>query len=144
MKALAEHFFDGTESSVRDLTYQHRQDFIKAHPYPTDIPTVSLATSNSSQPSLVAPAGNYTWLRYGAKSDGLVVAEDAMIPGSNVVHLSDLDHVNSTMPSPFSKYDPGALTVALVDLALHRRRWWAPSRRPRSDGSPRARAEWAA
>lgn len=119
VKALAEHFFDGTENSVRDLTYDYRQQFIQEHPYPTDIPTVSLATSEYSPLSLLAGPAAYSRLRYGAPSDGLVVPEDAMIPGSDVVQLNDLDHIEAVMPS-LSRWDAGALTVSLVDLALRK------------------------
>jgi len=118
--ALAKYIFNGDPNTVRDLTYAYRQKFIQEHPYPTDIPTVSLGTSSDSQLSLVSAPANYTKLRYGEKTDGLVSPKDARIPGSNTVTLPDLDHVNSTMPNvpQLSRWDPGDLTVALVSMAL--------------------------
>lgn len=117
---LAKHIFKGDPDTVRDLTYAYRQQFIADHPYPTDIPTVSLATSSDSQLSLVAAPNNYARLRYGEKTDGLVSPRDGWIPGANVVKLDDLDHVNSTMPNipQLSNWEPGDLTVALVAMAL--------------------------
>ncbi|HVE83662.1 MAG TPA: alpha/beta fold hydrolase [Myxococcales bacterium] len=118
--ALAKYIFNGDPDCVRDLTYAWRQKFIQEHPYPTDIPTVSLATSSDSQLSLVAAAADYAKLRYGEKTDGLVSPRDAWVPGANVVTLPDLDHVNSTLPNvpQLSHWEPGDLTVALVAMAL--------------------------
>jgi hypothetical protein len=117
---LAKYVFNGDPNTVRDLTYAYRQQFISEHPYPTDIPTVSLATSSQSQLSLLAGPNNYTRLRYGEKTDGLVSPRDGKVPGSNVVVLDDLDHLNSVMPSipQLSRWEPGDLTVALVAMAL--------------------------
>ncbi len=118
VKALAEGILHGDENSVRDLTYEERQKFVRAHPWPLDIPTVSLATSTSSQLSVVTPAANYTWLRYGESSDGLVVNKDAEIPGSNVVRLNNLDHLEAVTRVPGEAYDPADLAEVLVALAL--------------------------
>lgn len=118
--ALAKYIFQGDPKTVRDLTYAYRQDFIQKHPFPTDIPTVSLATTDTSQLSLVAAPSNYVRLRYGEKTDGLVNDRDAMIPGSNVVRLDNLDHIDSVMPNlkQLSAWEPGDLTVSLVAMAL--------------------------
>ncbi len=118
--ALAKYIFKGDPECVEDLTYTERMDFIKKHPYPTDIPTVSLATSSTSQASLLVGPNDYTRLRYGEKTDGLVSPRDAFVPGANVVRLSDLDHLNSVMPNfpQLSHWEPGDLTVSLVAMAL--------------------------
>jgi len=115
---LASDVFGGDPKSVQDLTYTSRQDFIRKHPFPTNIPVVSLATSDTSQLSPLAGPNDYTRLRYGEKTDGLVSPKDAFVPGANVVTLNDLDHVNSTLPNPLSHWDPGDLTVSLVAMAL--------------------------
>lgn len=56
----------------------------------------------------------------GEKGDGLVVAKDAEIPGSNVVRLDDRDHAGGAMVGPncLSRYRPGDVTQALITLAL--------------------------
>ena len=120
VNALAKYVFNGSGDSVRDLTYAWRQDFMEKHPYPTDIPTVSLATEEKSHLSLLDAPNNYVRLRYGEGTDGLVSPKDAFVPGANVITLDDLDHVESTMPTlkQLSKWEPGDLTVSLVAMAL--------------------------
>lgn len=110
----------GDRKSLADFSYAQRKAFVRAHPWPTDIPTVSLATSSSSQFNGLTPVINWYRLRYGEKTDGVVSTRDSIVPGSNVVRLDNLDHLNSVM-SGFpgrANYDPKALTEALVALAL--------------------------
>jgi hypothetical protein len=109
----------GDVASLTDLSYEARKSFIAAHPYPQDIPTLSLATSRkATDGSLVAATAGYMVNRYKLPSDGLVPQVDAEIPGSRVVLLNDMDHAEGVMKGPTSHYDPGALTLSLVSLAL--------------------------
>ncbi|MBF5045156.1 MULTISPECIES: lipase [Myxococcaceae] len=114
--------FQGQSVSVEDFTYAERMRFVRAHPYPTEIPTVALATSRGSPLSLLAPVARYTRRRYGWASDGFVVPEDALVPGARVVRLDDVDHAQGAMRSlpGLSRWSPGDLTEALVALALTR------------------------
>ena len=120
MDAVVKLGFSGNPASLADLSYPVRQAFVKAHPYPQDIPTVSLATSAPTGTSLVAATRDYVMGRYGAKADGLVVQQDAEIPGSSVVRLDDMDHAASAMGGPhcLCKYKPADVTEALITLAL--------------------------
>jgi triacylglycerol lipase len=113
-------FFYGVPQCVEDLSYPRRMDFVRRHPYPVDIPTVSLASSRDSRRSLLWPVAHYMRQRYGLASDGLVARVDAEIPGSRVVRLEDLDHAQAAMPAlpGLTPYHPGDLTEALVALAL--------------------------
>ena len=120
-QSVIENVFSGDSASLHDLTYQSRRDFLLQNPYPADeVPTISLATSSSSPLSVTAKASHYIEDRYGWKSDGLVVDQDAEIPGSHVVRLQDLDHAGPTMSGVpgVAQHEPGALTEALVALAL--------------------------
>lgn len=110
----------GDEASMTDFSYAKRKAFIQRYPWPTDIPTVSLATSSSSQLTGLTPVINWYKLRYGEKTDGIVAQRDSEIPGSKVVRLDNLDHLNSVMPEfpGRANWDPGVLTEALVALAL--------------------------
>ena len=114
--------FQGQSISVEDFTYAERMRFVRAHPYPAEIPTVALATSRDSPLSLLAPVARYTRRRYGWASDGFVVPEDALVPGARVVRLDDVDHAQGAMRSlpGLSRWNPGDLTEALVALALTR------------------------
>ena len=112
--------FQGDAASVEDLSYARRQEFVRRHPYPLDIPTVSLATSRLSRRSVMRPLCAYVHERYGVACDGLVAAVDAEVPGSRVVRLTDMDHAEAALTGlpGFANYFPGALTEALVALAL--------------------------
>ena len=55
------------------------------------------------------------------KSDGLVAAKDAEIPGSRVVRLDNMDHAGPAMKGVqgvCTPYPPGDVTQALIGLAL--------------------------
>ena len=62
----------------------------------------------------------YMQQRYGVKSDGLVLPQDAFIPGSKAVTIHGLDHLESTVtnPNPFKSYKPADITLGLVAMAL--------------------------
>ncbi len=112
----------GDPAALTDLSYAARQSFVNAHPYPSDVPTVSLATSRTSFKSILKSTEDYLLHRYRLKSDGLVVDKDAEIPGSRVVRLSDMDHAESVMEGVpgFPNYRPGHVTLALVGMALEK------------------------
>ena len=115
---IAGTLMGASPQSLSDLSYDARQAFVRAHPYPTDIPTVSLATSRRDLGSPLFAAEEYQWARYGLPSDGLVPQIDAEIPGSQVVKLDDMDHGDAALDMPCDHYDVGAMTEALVTLAL--------------------------
>ena len=81
---------------------------------------MSLATSSSAVFNGLTPVINWYRLRYGEKSDGIIAQRDAEIPGSKVVRIDGLDHLNSVMPEfpGLTRWDPKKLTQALVALAL--------------------------
>lgn len=120
IETLVTGVFKGDPRALADITYDRRREFLAKHPYPPGIPTVSLATSSSSPLSLTAAAAHYVRSRYGEKSDGLVAAKDAEIPGSAVVRLDDMDHAAPAMEglNKPCKYRPGDVTEALIALAL--------------------------
>lgn len=112
--------FNGVPRSVEDMSYDSREDFVRRHPYPPGVPTVSLATSRYSRRSSLWLIQRYLRERYDYASDGLVCAVDAEVPGSRVVRLDDMDHAEcSLLGVPgLSNYHPGDVTEALVALAL--------------------------
>lgn len=113
----------GDMRALTDLSYDARKAFIAKYPYPSDVPTLSLATSRESRKSLVDATGAYLRDRYGVKSDGLVAPEDAEIPGSRVVKLTNMDHAEGVMEGlpGFPEHRPTALTQALVAMALQQK-----------------------
>ncbi len=113
-------FFCGVSTSVEDLSYPKRMEFVRRHPYAGEVPTVSLATSRYSMRSLLWPVARYMFERYKLPSDGLVAQVDAEIPGSRVVRLDDMDHAEAALVGlpGFANYNPGDITEAAVALAL--------------------------
>ncbi len=112
--------FGGDNHAFDDVTYASRKKFLAEHPYPTDIPTVSLATRRLSPRSLLLPLEQYIKTRYGWENDGVLTVEDQMIPGSKVVKLDGVDHTGAAMLGlpGLTDYSPGELTIPMVSLAL--------------------------
>ncbi|MBN1210364.1 MAG: alpha/beta fold hydrolase [Myxococcaceae bacterium] len=110
----------GSIQAGEDLTYDSRKKFLEKYPLPAGIPTVSMASTTANPLSPLFATQEYMQQRYGIKSDGLVVPQDAFIPGSKAVTLHGMDHLESTMtnPNPFKPYKPESMTLALVSMAL--------------------------
>jgi triacylglycerol lipase len=110
----------GSIQAGEDLTYNSRQKFLAKYPMPEGIPTVSMASTTFKPTSPLFAFQEYMQQRYGVKSDGLVVPQDAFIPGSKAVTLHGLDHLESTItnPNPFKSYKPADITLSLVAMAL--------------------------
>eukprot|EP00939_MAST-03C_sp_MAST-3C-sp1_P004177 g4177.t1 len=118
--------------ALMDMTYKVRQQFYEAQGgYPwKEVPTVCVAShddrvflgslSLGQGPILLKPAIEYIKLRYDKKCDGCVCTEDAVLPGSTAVFLSDMDHFGPAYRSfPASDpYDPCRLCLALTALVL--------------------------
>lgn len=111
----------GSVQAGEDLTYDSRKKFLAEHPMPSGIPTVCMASTTSNPTSPLFATEEYMQQRYGVKSDGLVLPQDAFIPGSKSVTLSGLDHLDSTGTTlnPFKPYKPEDLTLSLVAMALN-------------------------
>jgi triacylglycerol lipase len=110
----------GSVQAGEDLTYNSRMKFLAEHPMPKGIPTVCMASTTSNPTSPLFATEEYMQQRYGVKSDGLVLPQDAFIPGSKSVTLHGLDHLDSTGTTlnPFKPYKPEDLTLSLVAMAL--------------------------
>ncbi|HVE85960.1 MAG TPA: hypothetical protein VND93_24055 [Myxococcales bacterium] len=120
VNGVVSDLFRGDPRSVKDLTYDAREKFLQQHPLPTDVPSVCVASSRLSPTSILGSSEEYMKARYGFPSDGLVDPEDAIIPGSHVVRLNDMDHAESALHGlpGFSHYFPKDVTLASVALAL--------------------------
>lgn len=111
----------GSVQAGEDLTYDSRKKFLAEHPMPAGIPAVCMASTTSNPTSPLFATEEYMQQRYGVKSDGLVLPQDAFIPGSKSVTLHGLDHLDSTGTTlnPFKPYRPEDLTLSLVAMALN-------------------------
>jgi triacylglycerol lipase len=112
--------FKAQAASLADLSYASRRAFVGAHPYPDDVPTLCLASSRADGRSVLFDTAEYMLRRYGLASDGLVPTVDAIIPGAELVKLTNMDHADGVLRgvSGFQNYSPGPLTTALVAVAL--------------------------
>lgn len=107
-------------NAVVELTYETRREFLSEHSFPEGISTLCLATSRVDWRSIVSSTGFYVRNKYGVDSDGLVVPADAVIPGSRVIYLDDMDHAESVLAGVpgFINYRAGEVTRVLVAMAL--------------------------
>jgi pimeloyl-ACP methyl ester carboxylesterase len=107
-------------ATLQDSTYAARQAFVARHPPPVGLPVVCLSTSRHESGSPLYGSEEYLFRRYGQRSDGVVLAADAVLPGTRHVVLEGLDHVETVMASAGCNrpYAPAELTVGLVALAL--------------------------
>ena len=124
VKALVDRLLVGAlgghPGAVADLAVEARRAFLASHPWTSAVPVLSVATSTRSPLSPFAVSAAWIRRRYGEENDGLVIARDAVIPGSRVVRLGDVDHaapVFGGLPG-LAAVRPGPLTEALVALAL--------------------------
>jgi len=135
----------GDPQVLRDLTVSHREAYVAQHPYPSDVPTVSVA-GEAAKTSLLRPS---RWLLArsagggpldrGAKNDGAVPVRSMRLPGSTVVRLVG-DHLSFTMDRtrglgarlPGAPHDAGAVIVTSVALGLR-----IPDARARPPSTPR-------
>lgn len=109
----------GSPDAVIDLTYAKREAFVAAHPLPPAVPVLSIATSRApTLGQMLQPTMTYMLKHYDLASDGLVVPDDAVVPGSRVVRLTDMSHPESVLRGPAGHYAAGAVAEAAVELAL--------------------------
>eukprot|EP00940_MAST-03C_sp_MAST-3C-sp2_P001475 g1475.t1 len=121
--------------ALMDMTYECRRAFYEKHEYPwKDVRTVCVASrddrvflgscSLGQGPILLKPAIEYIKLRYEKACDGCVCVDDAILPGSLVVRLNNMDHFGPAYRSfPASDpYDPARLCLALTALALEKKK----------------------
>ncbi|KAL0481540.1 phosphatidylcholine-sterol acyltransferase [Acrasis kona] len=132
VKTIIRLFLRGDISSVEDMCYDKRQEFLLKYPFRAcsagcvneeecdGIPTVSFTSHDASSLSSMASAIHYVNMRYKERSDGLVTTKDAIIPGSSVVIADEMDHsVPAFQYYPnTSDYDPGDVFIALITVAL--------------------------
>jgi triacylglycerol lipase len=118
--ALAIQVLGNDPEAAMELSYPRRRRFHAKHPYPRSVRTLSLATSRVDMRSAVYLTGSYVRERYGAESDGLVVPADAVLPGSRVVYLDDMDHAESVLSGVpgFINYSAKEVTQVLAAMAI--------------------------
>nr|VDD16404.1 unnamed protein product [Brassica oleracea] len=138
----------GDIQALEDLTYERRKQFLKNHPLPQELATVSFLTEASISPAALAtfshvaqaelpltklpvvmPLGaamaacaQLLQVRYGEKSDGLVTCCDVEVPGSVVVRPKrKLDHawmVYSSLNEAPLEADAAQVCEALLTLLV--------------------------
>ncbi len=119
---LVEGAWNGEVAALTGMSTAARARFVAAHPWPRSVPAVCLATALRSPSTALALPDALLRSRHGP-TDGLVPVAHAVLPGSDVVFLHDVDHGGPVLPRPLGAcghLDPGDLVVALLALALER------------------------
>ena len=102
--------------------YTERQKFAKKYPFPLgSVPTLSVATYETSFKSLLQASIQYVQLRYKETSDGCVATKDAIIPGTILVELPNVDHFGPAyhgFPACCNDGDPVRVQMALLNVLL--------------------------
>lgn len=121
--AFIEKVLNGDSRSLTSLMYTERQKFVKKYPFPLGaVPTISVASYETSFKSLLKASIHYVQLRYKEPSDGCVATKDAIIPGTILVELPNLDHFGPAyhgFPACCNNHDPIRVQMALLNVLLH-------------------------
>lgn len=116
------NMMEADTAAMRDLSMEHREQFIRLYPFIEGIPALSLATSVSTGLSKTSPFGppyNYIKTHYGKESDGLVAAQDAIYPGAHKLLLSGMDHVGPRPEYPVFR-NHISFILGVIETALDR------------------------
>lgn len=116
------NMMEADTAAMRDLSMEHREQFIRLYPFVQGIPALSLATSVSAGMSKTSPFGppyNYIKTHYGKESDGLVAAQDAIYPGAHKLLLSGMDHVGPRPEYPVFR-NHVSFILGIIETALDR------------------------
>jgi len=90
-------------AAINELDYQERQFFLAENPLPGCFPCLAFHSATYAPSSLLYAPAAYFRRRYNCKSDGLVAACDAEVPGRHVVRYGDeFDHLDSVFPLEWS------------------------------------------
>jgi hypothetical protein len=119
---IVEGAFQGEAAALTGLGLRAREAFIRAHPWPEEVPAVCFATSLRSW-STALRVPDVVLAQSHGPTDGLVPLAHAVLPGADAVFLRDVDHGGPVLPRPLGScahLDPGDVTAALIALALER------------------------
>lgn len=108
-------------SALSDLTYAQRKHFFEQYPLTNlEVPLFNFATTcDVDSITLLSELYNYVSEHYSEHNDGLVIKEDAIIPGFPHAHLHGVTHLGTVFGRlAGSKYMPGDMTISLLSIFL--------------------------
>lgn len=108
-------------NALKDLTYEERRQFYQCYPLTQlDVPMLNFATScDANDLTLLTELYNYMADHYSHLNDGMVLKDDAIIPGYPFVHLEGVTHLGPVFGRiAGSKYLPGDITISLLKILL--------------------------
>ncbi len=116
--------FNGDPKVANSLGYDARRREILANPYPSDVPTLTLSSTNTSVLSAFDATDAYVKLSYGLSSDGIVLPVDTYLPAAAHVQLTGNDHMSTVSKSLLfrGKYKPELIGPVLMRMALDQAR----------------------
>jgi hypothetical protein len=112
----------GDPDALFGMSYTARAAFLAENPYPSHVPTVSLAAGCRNPTSSLAIPIAWLAMRHKGLADGLVMRRDAVLPGSDVVWVDDIDHAAPALHGLSGVGAPGSADIvqAMVTLAMER------------------------
>jgi triacylglycerol lipase len=109
--------FRASPRSFFDLSYDAREQFLRAHGATCPVPAISLVTSAARAAWPLEHTRRYLQKEYGLESDGFVPAADAAIPGSRLVRLQGIDHAGLALRwLGRSSFEAAPLTQAILAM----------------------------
>ena len=114
---FSERFAPRSMHVLGELSTDHRTDFLKANPYPSDMTTLNLTSSTDRYHPVFrhwAPLIGLSEL-----NDGYVPTTNQFLEGQHVAHLEGLDHGSVAWQLPGGKQVfQGALVKSMVDTLV--------------------------
>lgn len=115
----------GDYSGVKSLTYESRREWFQNNPVEKiPIPVLCCVTNTKAQGLLFEDLASYVRLTFGeADNDGLVVSQDAVLPGSDFVYIEGVSHLASVFNEHINcDLLPSVALEALTYMALRPRK----------------------
>lgn len=111
----------GDYSGVRSLTYESRREWFKKNPVDKiAVPVLCCVTNTRAEGLLFEDLASYVRNTFGeADNDGLVVSQDAVLPGSDFVYVEGVSHLASVFNESINcDLLPSVALEALTYMAL--------------------------
>lgn len=111
----------GDYSGVQSLTYEARKEWFKRNPVETiPIPVLCCVTNTKAEGLIFEDLASYVRNSFNeADNDGLVVSQDAVLPGSDFVYIEGVSHLASVFNESINcDLLPSVALEALTYMAL--------------------------
>lgn len=129
----------GDYSGLKSLTYESRREWFKNNPVEKiPIPILCCVTNTKPEGLLFEDLASYVRLAFGAAdNDGLVVSQDAVLPGSDFVYVEGVSHLASVFNESINcDLLPSVALESLTYMALRPKKAKREARKPTPNAEP--------